>query len=235
MKENNIIKLNESQLKQMIAESVKRVIKEAIEIANNVPEQYKKAYLKKMVAEHPDLDPDGFFWIGNNLKHSGKKRTRYTPKEVISKPEGMSDEEYEKTLVIPNNPKYREKLEMYDDEEFRPVVNGGRYFGGNADYGCDYEVSNKGRLKVLNHGNVLKSNIYEPYPAPTRNAMQFHLNGFDEEGNAQKTCPSVSYMVANAFLGEHDPRAFIVRHKDGDWRNNNVENLEWIPRKDKKM
>ena len=190
---------------------------------------------KKEAEKRPDLDPAGFQWFGNVIRHNDKKKPKAVPRQKITKPEGMGDREYEQKYVIPNNPKYKEKLEMYADEEFLPVVNGGRYFGGAVDYGCDYEISNRGRLKVINHSDAIKSDIYDPYPAPTRKAMQFTMIGYgdDEEGarTRMRTTPSVSYMVANAFLGEHDPSKWVVKHKDGDWHNNNVENLEWVPKK----
>lgn len=222
------IRITESQLRSIIAESVRRALDEAIEIARNVPPQIRNAYLKKMIKEYPDLDPDGFFWVGDNLKHNGKKKPKSAPKEKIGKPEGMSEEEYERTIVIPNNEKYAQKVREYEDEEFRPIVNGGRYFGGEAYYGNFYEVSNYGRLKILNHENCLRSDIVEGYPAPTRNAMQFHLNFSGEGDDSMKTCPAVHYMVANAFLGEHDPKEWKVVHLDGDWRNNVADNLKWV-------
>lgn len=226
------VRLNESDLRKIIAESIRKVmLNEAIDIAKGVPEKYRKAYLEKMIREYPDLDPDGFFWLKDTLKHNGKKKRKSAPVEKIGKPEGMSEEEYEKEVVIPNNEKYAKKLNEYPDEEFRPVVNGGRYFGGDADYGNFYEVSNYGRLKVLNHGNCLKSDILIGYPAPTRNAMQFHLNFSGEGEDTMKTCPAVHYMVANAFLGEHNPKEWKVIHKDGDWKNNIVTNLKWVPKR----
>lgn len=223
------IVITESQLKHILGST----LRESENFANGVPKQLRAKFLKKVASEHPELDPAGFFYVGGSLKHNGKKSQKAAPREKISKPEGMSNAEYEQKLVIPNNKEYREQLARCEGEEFRPIVNGGRYFGGTADYGCDYEISNKGHLKVLNHGDVIKSKIYDPYPAPTRKAMQFHLNGFDNQGNAQKTCPNVAYMVANAFLGEHDPVNFLVIHKDGNWQNNDAENLEWVPRSKK--
>ena len=140
----------------------------------------------------------------------------------------MSDEEYEKRFVIPNNPKYREALEEYPDEEFRPIINAGRYYGGETEYGDNYEVSNRGRIKIINHANALRSRIIQPNNAETRKGAQAHIKAYDEnEGRLKDTCSNVAYMVANAFLGEHDP-SWLVKHIDGDWRNNNVENLEWV-------
>jgi hypothetical protein len=230
------ITITESQFKYIISKTINESVDEWQTIMKfpqgytaQKGEQWKKERIAKEIEKNPKLDPNGFHWFGDELKHNEKLRPKSAPRPKIGKPEGMSDKEYEQKLVIPNNEKYRAQLAKYDDEEFLPIVNGGRYFGGAVDYGCDYEVSNKGRLKVLNHGDVLKSNIYDPYPAPTRKAMQFHLNAMDDEGNKMFTCPNVAYMVANAFLGEHDPSQYTIRHKDGDWRNNNVENLEWVP------
>ena len=235
------IRITESQLRNIITKTLNESMDEWQTImrfpqgfVSKKGEDWKKDRISKEAEKNPKLDPAGFQWAGDELRHNEKLRPKSTPKPkapVISKPEGMSDEEYEQKLVIPNNEKYRNQLGKYDDEEFRPIINGGRYFGGAADYGCDYEVSNRARLKVLNHGNVLKSNIYDPYPAPTRNAMQFNLTTTGDDGAIMHTCPNVAYMVANAFLGERDPKLYVVKHIDGDWRNNNVENLEWILRK----
>ena len=226
------VKISEGDIRKMVMESVKRILGEANEFARGIPAHIRDKFIKKVAAEHPELDPNGFYYTSTgDLLHNGKKRPkRTTPKPVISKPEGMSDEEYEQKLIIPNNPKYREDLEKYPDEEFRPLINGGRYYGGETEYGNDYEISNKGRIKVINHGNVLHSRIIEPNHAETKKGSQAHIMAYDEgEGKMKDTCSNVAYMVANAFLGEHDPSQWLVKHKDGDWRNNCVENLEWVP------
>lgn len=43
---------------------------------------------------------------------------------------------------------------------------------------------------------------------------------------------NVSYLVARVFLGNPEMRPY-VRHKDGDVRNNRVENLEWCEVKER--
>ena len=233
------IRITEEQLKEIIAKTLNESMDEWQTImrfpqgfVSKKGEDWKRDRISKEAERNPKLDPAGFQWFGDELRHNEKKAVRraapYVKREITPKPENMGDEEYYEKMVLPQNDKIRTEAEKYNDEEWRPIINGGRYFGGEADYGCDYEVSNRARLKVLNHSNVMKSMIYDPYPAPTKKAMQFHLNGFDSEGNAQKTCPSVAYMVANAFLGEHNPKEWKVVHLDGNWRNNVADNLKWV-------
>lgn len=236
MEKKNTIRLTESDLKKVISESVKRILGESIELAKNVPPQIQGKYIEKMKREYPDLDPNGFFYMGGTLKHSGKKapkRPKSEPKEKISKPEDMSIEEYYSKLVLPNNQKIASKENEFADEDWRPVKNIGRYFGGDVDYSSYYEVSNYGRLKVINLKDALKSDIYVGYDAPTRKAMQFHLNGYGADGTSRKTCPDVKYIVADAWLQPMDPKKYMVRHKDGDYHNNTADNLEWVPRRQK--
>ncbi len=225
---SKIIKLTENDIKNIVLESVDKLLKEYIEIAKNVPSNIQKQYLAKIRKERSDLDPTGFSYIGNKLIHNGRKAQK---KQIISKPKDMSVEEYYQKLVLPNNVKMAEQENEYSDEDWRPVQNIGRYFNGDVDYGSYYEVSNYGRLKTINFNNALRSNIQNGYDAPTRNAMQFHLNGNGNDGSSMKTCPDVKYIVADAWLEPHNPKEFKVIHIDGDYHNNKVDNLKWIPRK----
>ena len=61
--------------------------------------------------------------------------------------------------------------------------------------------------------------------------MQFHLNGYGDDGASMKTCPDVKYIVADAWLEPHDTKEFKVIHIDGDYHNNRVDNLKWVPKK----
>lgn len=157
---------------------------------------------------------------GNTIKYMPKAKPK---KQVVSKPEGMSVEQYKEKYVIPMKPELKDE----EGEEWRPVPNNGRYFGGDVEYGNYYEISNFGRLRTINLQNAAKSTISCGYDAPTRKAMQFHLN----QESGMNTCPDVKYMVADAFLGEHDPEDNMVIHIDGDYHNNRADNLRWVPRK----
>lgn len=181
--------------------------------------------LAKMIASKYGASPADFVPGKNGTIVYQPKRTAKPKPQTISKPENMSVEEYKEKFVIPMNP----DLKDLEDEEWRPVPNKGRYFGGEADYGNYYEISNLGRLRTINLQNAAKSSISCGYDAPTRKAMQFHLN----HKSGMNTCPDVKYMVADAFLGEHDLESNMVVHIDGDYHNNRADNLKWVPRKKK--
>jgi DNA-binding winged helix-turn-helix (wHTH) protein len=181
--------------------------------------------LAKMIASKYGVNPADFLVGKNGTIVYQPKRTAKPKPQTISKPENMSVEEYKEKFVIPMNP----DLKDLEDEEWRPVPNKGRYFGGEADYGNYYEISNLGRLRTINLQNAAKSSISCGYDAPTRKAMQFHLN----HKSGMNTCPDVKYMVADAFLGEHDLENNMVVHIDGDYHNNRADNLKWVHRKKK--
>ena len=186
--------------------------------------------LAKMLAKRYGVRADDFDYNGLRLIYNPKTVKR----QKISKPEGMSIDAYYRKYVLPNNPSMAEEEEKYPDEEWRPIQNIGRYFMGAADYTNVYEVSNYGRLKMINLDDAAKSRIYMGYNAPTRGAMQAHLNTTDVNGNKLQTTGFIGNIVADAFLEPRDPKKFMVKHKDGNYGNNHVDNLEWVPRARKK-
>ena len=80
----------------------------------------------------------------------------------------------------------------------------------------DYAVSNHGRVKRLNTGKILqticKSTGY--------NQTNFLING------KRKTI-KVHWLVTEAFLGKR-PKNLETNHKDGNKRNNHINNLEYV-------
>lgn len=231
MEKNGKQIITENELKGLVGEMMNEIITEAAEplkkgtkfkAGGNNPK-----ILAKVIAKQYGVNPNDFDFDGINLVYNPRKKI----KQRISKPEGMSAEQYYKEYVLPNNPKMQQQEQAYPDEQWKPVQNIGRYFKGLADFSSLYEVSNYGRLRVINFDDAEKSNIYSGYEAPTRNAMQFHLNTVSTNGDSLKTCPDVKYIVADAWLEPHDPKKYMVVQKDGDWRNNKVDNLVWIPRK----
>lgn len=228
--------ITESQLKKIISNTLIENITEWNDVirfpqgfVDKKGPEWKRARISSESEKHPNLDPSGFQWFGDTLRHNGKSSPKSAPKQKISKPEGMSPKQYEDSIVKKYNEKYaKESQSLFPEEEFRPIRNSGRYFRGEADYSNYYEISNYGRLKVINFEDASKCRIVNGYDAPSSKAMQFNLNG------DQHTCPPVHNMVADAFLEPKDPHDFMVKHKNGDYHDNRAENLEWVPRKNRR-
>lgn len=79
-----------------------------------------------------------------------------------------------------------------------------------------YEISTHGRVKNKEYNDLLKFKIRD--------------DGYNEIGlynsNNTQMILKVHILVAKAFLNNHEKYP-IVNHKDGNKRNNNVNNLEW--------
>ena len=82
-------------------------------------------------------------------------------------------------------------------------------------YGDRYEVSDLGR--VYGGGFELS-------------AVAGRYVYLSADGKAERM--NVAYLVARAFLPNAEQRPY-VHHKDGDVRNNRVENLEWVEWKER--
>lgn len=184
-----------------------------------IPQGFNAKQTAKMVAAKFGVSAADFIQFGNKIVYQPKKKV-----STSKRPKGMTDEEYYRSLNLDKI--NQQEVKSIEAEEWRPIQNMGRYFGGEVDYGFRYEVSNKGRLKTID-GDTFT--ISEGYDAPTRKAMQFHLNA-KVGGEALNTCPDVKYMVADAFLEAKDTKKYIVIHIDGDYHNNEVTNLMWVQR-----
>jgi hypothetical protein len=185
-----------------------------------IPQGFNAKQTAKMIASKFGVNASDFIQFGNKIIFQPKKKV------VFSKPANMTVKDYFEKIVLPNNDEIAAMVAMYDDEVWLPIQNIGRYFEGEVDYSQFYEVSNKGRIKMIDCSNAMKSNISVGYDTPTRNAMQFTLN----DRNGKRTTSDVKYMVADAFLGDHDIKLNEVIHIDGDYHNNKSENLMWVTR-----
>ena len=93
-----------------------------------------------------------------------------------------------------------------------------------AGFEGEYEVSSKGRVKSLDR-TVLNSlgRKYNIKGCIRKNVL--HNTGYEVVRLGNNTF-RVHRLVACAFLQNPDNKPF-VNHKDGDKRNNKLENLEW--------
>lgn len=201
----NTIKLNESQLKKIIAESIKEAISELNVFANNVPDTIKPKFLKKVANEHPELDPSGFFWVGGSLKHNGKKSAR---KKKIVKPEGMTTQEYLQKMVLPNNSVLRDELDEINklpDIKWVPL-NVAKYCKGDASLEAGFKnryfISNYGHILDVNPGDGGESRIRKPYANTSSGKFQKDLRAKNAAGATKHLNNSVGLMVRDHFNPE---------------------------------
>lgn len=210
-----------------------------IEIARNIPERIQQSFLNKVRNEYPNLDPDGFFYIGNNLKHTGKKvkKSVKAKKETIVKKPGESNECFAQRLSKVDS-KFSKEHKKHEGEIFRPIENVMNHLINGDAY--SYEVSNKGSVRVMN-GSEGRGSYRNPYLARKQGKdfdYQVHLNkGIDG-------CCVVKIIVAFAFpdivkqpfnISDYQSYSQFVRHWgiehiDGDISNNSAENLKWVAR-----
>ena len=96
-------------------------------------------------------------------------------------------------------------------EVFKPVLNYPKY-----------HISNKGRVLSLWKRKGKPIILKPSYPAgyPAVKLVQ----------NKKVVCRHIHRLVLEAFVGPADGK--ITNHKDGDKRNNNLENLEWCTYKE---
>ncbi|MEO5923323.1 MAG: HNH endonuclease signature motif containing protein [Bryobacteraceae bacterium] len=92
----------------------------------------------------------------------------------------------------------------------------------------DYEVSNYGRVLSLRRGIILR-----PYLVGGRKGSRYHVVCLWQGQGVKRTQVLVHRLVAKAFICLPPTPAHEINHKDGDKRNNRVDefgngNLEWV-------
>lgn len=233
------IRLTETQLHNIIRESVERILNEDApsrgiksgDIFTKIFDLGEKGTIDK-IAKRYGVDPKDFVINGRDIVYSPKKkRGRKASTETLSKPKGMGTDEYFDKMVAPTMiAKGKEEFANIDGEVWLPLPNKGRYFKGELDPSEVVEVSNMGRVRIINCANGLKSKIDCGYYAPTRGAVQVHINSTDSAGKPLKTTGFLVNMVFDAFCdpeGEIDPSEVRVIYLDGNPRNCRLDNLDF--------
>ena len=91
---------------------------------------------------------------------------------------------------------------------------------------CDYKGEH---YSVRDNGAVMRHPKPGKKPRPSDNEWTFGLR--DEKTAYMKFgTHRIHIIVANAFLGEHDSKVYVVDHIDTNRCNNRVSNLRWFTR-----
>lgn len=195
---------------------------------------------RKVLMARYGANPDDFEYVGGGrfvYRAKGRSASTRQPrpkkqKEFLGRKEGETEQDYlERVREL--NKKFSDVEREIEGEDWRPVKNTGRYFGGLSDYSKSHEVSNMGRIRTIDYNDPMRSRISTGYDAPTRNSRQFHLDTMDDSGTAQKTTPPIHTMVADAWLEppEGNIEDYDVEHIDGNYNNNRADNLRYVLRK----
>lgn len=195
----------------------------------------------KLLSQKYGCPPTDFYYDQNNNyfvykpHKKPKKKKPSDPSKPKGRPEGMSDQEYLE-LVRRENQAFADAEREYDNEEWRPVRNNGRYCGGETDYARTHEVSNMGRLRTIDFNDPMNSRISIGHDNPARKSRQYHLDIIDKDGKPRKTTPHVHTIVAGAWLDDPEDglAGYDVEHIDGNYHNNRADNLRYVKRKGKK-
>lgn len=83
-----------------------------------------------------------------------------------------------------------------------------------------YQVSSLGRVKSLNYNKTKKEKILKPHESRGYYNVTLYKNGFHKYYGIHR-------LVAKEFIVNPKNKT-QVNHKDGNKKNNNIENLEWV-------
>lgn len=215
------MKINNDKLTlfENIAKSVLKENAISVPFVSGVKESMRKAVLSKIIQEHPELDPTGFYYTSSgDLKHNGKK-TKKSTKKIVKKPEGMSDVEFLKTIVPQYNKRYAKGLEkLVGDDieklEWKPLNIGElRDFKTSEEFSQRYWISNLGAVTTEYPDDASKCRLSIPYFDNSTKKFQINLRIYDELGKEKMhLCPSVVNLVKNAF-GEESANKLIEIEK----------------------
>lgn len=127
--------------------------------------------------------------------------------------------------IIFNNMEHYKNLSLENIE--------GEIWKDIKDYECYYQISNMGRVKTLKRyainklgNNILVKNIIRKQWTHSVGYLNVWL-----KKNGNKKQFFVHRLVAMEFISNNENKP-TVNHKDGNKKNNNIENLEWNTHKE---
>ena len=210
------VRLTESQLRDIITKTINESMNEWTDVAGfptgfvaKKGNDWKRGVMDKYVKQSPDLDPAGFQWFGDVLKHNGKKRPKATPKPKIAKPEGMDDITY----ITKFAPKYNkrlanglQKLRQHSDEskEQWDTLDVSHLRSGDVAqaFSDRYYISNFGGIAISNPTNTSNCHVFVPYFDKSTKKYQINLRIYDGDVEVEHLCPSVASLVRQNFGDE---------------------------------
>lgn len=205
-----VVRINESVIRSMVETAVKQVLKEGAlgqNFYSNVPDGFKKQVLSKAIQENPNLEPTGFYWVGGNLKHNGKKK-KTVNREIIKKPEGMSDIEFLTTIVPKYNTRYAKGLsKLLSDNinklEWKPLdISTMRDLKTSEMFSERYWICNLGAVTTEYPDDASKCRLSIPYFDRSTKHFQINLRIYEDGVETAHLCPGVITLVRNAFGDE---------------------------------
>ena len=106
---------------------MKKVSKEVVvlRVPETASDRLKNSILKKEIENHPNLDPKGYFWMGNKLFHNGvnvlKKQKRLSVKKTD---DAVVEIDFLKEVVSKNNLNYEKQYIETSGKgvEWKPLI-----------------------------------------------------------------------------------------------------------------
>ena len=221
-------------IKRIVESAVRSVLNEsALQPGAQLTTQWVGEQGKYKLAKMYHVSPDDFDYVANGkyvYKSSAKTRAAYKKAKKMEYKgikEGQTIEDYLED-VRRHNKKFAEAEKLIEGEEWRPIVNKGRFFSGEADFSKDFEVSNMGRIRIIDLEDPMRSIITTGYDASKKGARQLTL-----KIPGMRTTPPIHTLVADAWLPEPEGgiENYYVEHIDGNYHNNRADNLRYVPKK----
>ena len=213
--DKKVIKINEVKIREMVSKALNEALNEFTDIMKFPPgfvakkgREWQIDRIKKEAEKHPDLDPNGFQWVGDTLRHNDKKKPKSVPQPKVSKPDGMDDVTYLTQFVPKYNKRFAKGIltakEVFSGEEpekYEPIdvsdFMDAEYVQNFADR---YYISQYGVVYISNSDSTSACHVCIPYFNKDRKMYQVNLYVYGENRELLRhTCPSAVGLVRKVF------------------------------------